>query len=170
VLGVPTRSLRIRIVTIRAYSCRPRAALRAATISYWLVLLSRRQSSLRVQWKLKLGDLLPLAEAKALVCFYVARCYYRSSLTFVPRGFSSTSLEKGMHRPPAFSTLTSARGENLKAAMVSFSFGSPEPRTLPGTAMTSPPLRFLETWPRLRTILVLRDLPRKLATVIQRGV
>jgi len=75
-----------------------------------------------------------------------------------------------MHRPPAFSTLTSARGENLNAAMVSFSFGSPEPRTLPGTAMTSPPLRFFETWPRFRTILVLRDLPKKLAIVIQSGV
>ena len=99
-----------------------------------------------------------------------ARYGYRSSLTFVPRGFSSTSREKGMQRPPAFSTLTSARGENLKAAMVSFSFGSPEPRTLPGTAMTSPPLRFFETWPRFRTILVLRDLPKKLAIVIQSGV
>ncbi len=102
--------------------------------------------------------------------FLHGRFFYRRSLTFVPRGFSSTSLEKGMQRPPAFSTLTSARGENLKAAMVNFSFGSPEPRTLPGTAMTSPPLRFLETWPRFRTILVLRDLPRKLAMVIQSGV
>ena len=89
---------------------------------------------------------------------------------FVPRGFSSTSLENGMQRPPAFSTLTSARGENLKAAIVNFSLGSPEPRTLPGTAMTSPPFRFFETCPRFRTILVLRDLPRKLAMVIQRGV
>src|SRR2546429_9270402 len=75
-----------------------------------------------------------------------------------------------MHRPPAFSTLTSALGENLNAAMVNFSFGSPEPRTLPGTATTSPPLRFFETWPRFWTILVLGDLPRKLAIVIRRGV
>src|SRR5438552_11300977 len=107
---------------------------------------------------------------KSLDCFYASTIFYRSSLTFVPRGFSSTSREKGMHRPPAFSTLTSARGENLNAAIVSFSFGSPEPRTLPGTAMTSPPLRFFETWPRFRTILVLRHLPRKLAIVIQSGV
>src|SRR5436190_24710 len=70
----------------------------------------------------------------------------------------------------AFKFSPRALGENLKAAMVNFSFGSPEPRTLPGTAMTSPPLRFFETWPRFRTILVLRDLPRKLAIVIQRGV
>ncbi len=76
---------------------------------------------------------------------HVCARIYRRSLTFVPRGFSSTSREKGMQRPPAFSTFTSARGENLKAAMVNFSFGRPDPSTLPGTATTSPSFTCLET-------------------------
>ena len=79
------------------------------------------------------------------------------------------SRNKGMHLPPAFSIFTSALGENLNAAIVSFSFGIPDPRTFPGTTITSPALASLDTCPRLRTILVLRDLPKKLATVSQRG-
>ena len=96
-------------------------------------------------------------------------CFYRMSLTLVPWGFSSMSRENGMQRPPAFSIFTRALGENLNAATVNFSCAIPDPRTFPGTAMMSPGWASLDTCPRLRTILVRRDLPRKLATVSQMG-
>jgi len=84
----------------------------------------------------------------------------RRSRTLVPCGFSSTSLDIGIHRPPAFWTLTSALGENLKAAIVSFGTGSPDPRTFPGTTTVSPSLACLETWPMFKTILERRDFAR----------
>src|SRR5947208_5373430 len=101
------------------------------------------------------SELLAGRRSRYLEVQHVWARYYRSSLTFVPRGFSSTSREKGIHRPPAFSTFTSARGENLNATIVNFSLGRPEPSTLPGTATTSPSFTCLETWPRFRTTLVL---------------
>ena len=97
------------------------------------------------------------------------RTVYRISRTFVPCGFSSTRRANGMHLPPAFSIFTSALGENLNAATVNFSLGVPDPRTFPGTAMTSPGLACRDICPRFRAILVRRDLPRELATVNQMG-
>jgi hypothetical protein len=88
----------------------------------------------------------------------------------VPSGFSSTSFIIGMQRPPALSTLTIARGENLKAAITIFARGKPDPNTLPGTITTSPSFTWRDTCPKFRTTRLRRDLLRNVATVSHNGV
>src|SRR5437870_11458837 len=115
-------------------------------------------SSARGFWTRR--ELLAGRRSRYLEVQQVCARYYRSSLTFAPRGFSSKSRETGIHRPPAFSTFTSARGENLNAAIVNFSLGGPNRAPCREQQQPPPPSRaskpgpdsgrpsFCETCPR----------------------